>query len=171
MSFNRGNDDRRDRASREMFKTVCSNCGRECEVPFQPTSGKPVYCDDCFREKNGRGESGSGERRENRDRRDRGDRRGGGRPDRFGGGRFDDRRSQSPAPSQSNEINQIKFQIDQLNAKMDRILGIIAPAPVEEAVEEAESAPAPKKTKTTKKKTAEVAIEASVETPLEVPEE
>src|SRR3990167_624258 len=37
-----------DRGPREMFKTTCSNCGKECEVPFRPTNGKPVYCSDCF---------------------------------------------------------------------------------------------------------------------------
>lgn len=33
---------------REMHKAVCSDCGKECEVPFKPTEGKPVYCKDCF---------------------------------------------------------------------------------------------------------------------------
>jgi len=28
---------------------TCSKCGRATEVPFQPTTGKPVYCSDCFR--------------------------------------------------------------------------------------------------------------------------
>ena len=39
----------RDRGPREMFTATCSNCGRDAEVPFRPTSGKPVYCSDCFR--------------------------------------------------------------------------------------------------------------------------
>ena len=39
----------RDRGPREMFAATCSNCGREAQVPFRPTSGKPVYCSDCFR--------------------------------------------------------------------------------------------------------------------------
>jgi len=39
----------RDRAPREMFTATCSNCGNEAKVPFRPTSGKPVYCSDCFR--------------------------------------------------------------------------------------------------------------------------
>ncbi|MDD3398975.1 MAG: hypothetical protein PHW93_05195 [Candidatus Methanomethylophilaceae archaeon] len=34
---------------REMTKTVCSDCGVECEVPFKPTEGRPVYCRDCYR--------------------------------------------------------------------------------------------------------------------------
>ncbi len=37
-----------------MFKTTCSNCGKECEVPFRPTSGKSVYCSDCFEKMGGR---------------------------------------------------------------------------------------------------------------------
>jgi CxxC-x17-CxxC domain-containing protein len=39
----------RDRGPREMFSATCSNCGNEAKVPFRPTSGKPVYCSDCFR--------------------------------------------------------------------------------------------------------------------------
>jgi len=38
----------RERAPREMFEATCSNCGKTASVPFRPTSGKPVYCDDCF---------------------------------------------------------------------------------------------------------------------------
>jgi CxxC-x17-CxxC domain-containing protein len=34
---------------RKMYKAVCSDCGNECEVPFQPTEGKTVRCLDCFR--------------------------------------------------------------------------------------------------------------------------
>jgi CxxC-x17-CxxC domain-containing protein len=37
-----------DRGPREMFTATCSSCGREAQVPFRPTSGKPVYCSDCF---------------------------------------------------------------------------------------------------------------------------
>jgi CxxC-x17-CxxC domain-containing protein len=33
---------------RPMFDTVCSECGKETQVPFQPTQGRPVYCRDCF---------------------------------------------------------------------------------------------------------------------------
>ena len=33
---------------REMHKAVCSDCKKECEVPFKPTEGKPVYCRDCY---------------------------------------------------------------------------------------------------------------------------
>jgi CxxC-x17-CxxC domain-containing protein len=36
------------RGPREMFPATCSSCGREAMVPFRPTNGKPVYCNDCF---------------------------------------------------------------------------------------------------------------------------
>jgi CxxC-x17-CxxC domain-containing protein len=29
---------------REMHKAVCSKCGNNCEVPFKPAEGKPVFC-------------------------------------------------------------------------------------------------------------------------------
>lgn len=33
---------------REMFSATCSGCGKSCQVPFMPSSGKPVFCDECF---------------------------------------------------------------------------------------------------------------------------
>lgn len=33
---------------RQMYPAVCSNCGKQTEVPFQPRSDKPVYCRECF---------------------------------------------------------------------------------------------------------------------------
>jgi CxxC-x17-CxxC domain-containing protein len=38
----------RERAPREMYEATCSDCGNVARVPFRPTSGKPVYCADCF---------------------------------------------------------------------------------------------------------------------------
>jgi len=37
-----------DRFGREMHKAKCSECGKECEVPFKPSGDKPVYCRDCY---------------------------------------------------------------------------------------------------------------------------
>jgi len=37
----------RDR-DRQMFSAICDKCGKECQVPFQPTPGKPIFCDQCF---------------------------------------------------------------------------------------------------------------------------
>lgn len=50
--FNRGGF-KRDFGPREMHKAVCSECGQECEVPFKPTEGKPVFCKECYRSKKG----------------------------------------------------------------------------------------------------------------------
>ncbi|MDI6642734.1 MAG: hypothetical protein QMD95_01595 [Candidatus Hodarchaeaceae archaeon] len=38
---------------REMHKATCSDCGAECEVPFKPTEGRPVYCRDCWAKRRG----------------------------------------------------------------------------------------------------------------------
>ena len=59
--FNRGNGGfggrsggfRRDFGPREMHKAVCSECKKECEVPFKPTEGKPVFCKECYAKKKG----------------------------------------------------------------------------------------------------------------------
>jgi CxxC-x17-CxxC domain-containing protein len=32
----------------QTFKAVCSECGVECEVPFQPKAEKPVFCQKCW---------------------------------------------------------------------------------------------------------------------------
>lgn len=36
-----------------LYKTICSKCGKDCEVPFRPTGSKPVFCRDCFRDNGG----------------------------------------------------------------------------------------------------------------------
>ena len=33
---------------RTMHKATCADCGNECEVPFKPTEGRPVYCRECY---------------------------------------------------------------------------------------------------------------------------
>ena len=38
-----------DRPARQMFDAICAECGAPTQVPFEPTSGRPVYCRDCFR--------------------------------------------------------------------------------------------------------------------------
>ena len=46
-NFGRGNRNF-GRGSQEMHKAICSECGKECEVPFKPTEGRPVYCKECW---------------------------------------------------------------------------------------------------------------------------
>ena len=36
------------RSERQMYPAVCSNCGAQTTVPFQPSGDKPVYCRDCY---------------------------------------------------------------------------------------------------------------------------
>ncbi|MBR5515041.1 MAG: zinc-ribbon domain containing protein [Clostridia bacterium] len=36
------------KTAREMFTTVCANCGKEATVPFQPSNDRPVYCSECY---------------------------------------------------------------------------------------------------------------------------
>lgn len=64
-NFNRGNRSERgggfrrggfggrssDRGPITMHSAICDNCGNSCEVPFRPTSGKPVFCSTCFEKK------------------------------------------------------------------------------------------------------------------------
>lgn len=37
-----------DRPQRTLYPATCSECGKETEVPFNPSPGKPVYCRECF---------------------------------------------------------------------------------------------------------------------------
>jgi CxxC-x17-CxxC domain-containing protein len=44
----RYNDSRGPRASRQMYTAICAACGKECQVPFEPREGRPVYCSECY---------------------------------------------------------------------------------------------------------------------------
>jgi CxxC-x17-CxxC domain-containing protein len=37
------------RPPRESHEVQCAACGAMTTVPFKPTSGRPVYCRDCYR--------------------------------------------------------------------------------------------------------------------------
>jgi CxxC-x17-CxxC domain-containing protein len=92
---------------KEMHKATCSECGNPCEVPFRPTNGKPVYCNDCFKGKGG----GSDERFPKRDFNDRND-----RPARsnFGG-----------SSNNFGSDNGVSKKIDELNQKVDRLVEMV----------------------------------------------
>ncbi len=85
-----------------MFKAICSNCGKECEVPFRPTGSKPVYCSECF-EKRSR-DAGHDNFSDRGPQRPSFENRGGG-----GGGE-----------SQSRELSAI-------SAKLDKIIALLTP--------------------------------------------
>ncbi len=93
-----------DRGPVEMHDAVCDNCGKNCQVPFRPTSGKPVYCSDCFEKQRGfepRRSEGRGDFRGNRE--DNGS-----------------RREQAPSYNQND--------LSQLSAKLDKIISLLTPA-------------------------------------------
>jgi len=33
---------------RQMFPVTCARCGKDTEVPFEPSQGRPVYCRECY---------------------------------------------------------------------------------------------------------------------------
>lgn len=94
-----------DRGPREMFQTVCDDCGNECEVPFRPSGEKPVFCSSCF-EKRGNGESEVRFSKREAPRFD----RGGSRNENTRGG------------SDNSELLQA---MSTLNAKLDKVLKVI----------------------------------------------
>jgi CxxC-x17-CxxC domain-containing protein len=96
----------------QMFKTICSDCGKECEVPFKPNGNKPVFCRDCFQGKRtfeGPRENNFPPRRPN----------------------FDDRGPHQGPPPPPPAPHREEFAA--LNAKLDKILNLLA---VKEVVKE-----------------------------------
>ncbi len=51
-----------DRSERQMFSAICTQCGKEARVPFQPREDRPVYCSDCFATQRGESSSAGGRR-------------------------------------------------------------------------------------------------------------
>ncbi len=72
--------DRRSSFDRPMHTVICDKCGENCEVPFKPTEGKPVYCNACFKKNDN---------------------------------------------SSSRNSNQSRDELNQINAKLDKILEIL----------------------------------------------
>lgn len=89
----------------QMHKAVCSECGKSCEVPFRPSSDKPIYCNDCFSSKRG------GEDRGERKSFDRGPKRDFNRPA---------RESSFSKPSSDN--SDMKNQLRDISAKLDKLI-------------------------------------------------
>ncbi len=83
----------RDSAKPTMHRAICSECDKECEVPFKPSGDKPVFCRNCFKNK------------------------GGATPRESGGRDFAERRIPS-----GNNSNMTREQFEILNSKLDKIL-------------------------------------------------
>jgi len=114
-SFGGGSRDFGQRGDREMHHAVCSNCGKDCEVPFKPTGSKPVLCSDCFAK--------------NRDSEPR---------------RFSDRGDSAPrrdfAPREGGGAQNSK-QLEVINAKLDQVLALLNGAPKGKAAPKVVEAP------------------------------
>lgn len=110
---------------RQMFDAVCSNCGKDCQVPFRPTGDKPVYCSDCFEKMGGRNERGSSDR-----------------------SRFDDRKPREDQNKAQFEALNTKLDkiIDLLEPKN---IETVMPNPVVKKVKEAKTPKAKKESTTT----------------------
>lgn len=91
------------KSERQMYTVNCSNCGRECQVPFRPTGAKPVYCDECFAKLRGNSRGRNDER------------------PRFG--------SRNPRSVQrnGNADSQTRQSLQDINSKLDKILSILEP--------------------------------------------
>lgn len=156
----------RDGARSSMHQATCSECGQDCEIPFKPSNGRPVFCSKCFEKQNG------GSRQSNF---------GSDRPNRFG---FDDKKTYQAVCDKCGQDCQLPFrptagkpvfcdncfgkgahdkgfknnndsanstevikEIKMLNNKIDQLIKILTPnAPVEKV---AKSAKAEKKVETT----------------------
>lgn len=109
-NFGGSSDRGGDRARTEMYKATCSECNKVCEVPFRPSSDKPVYCNDCFSSK-----------REGVDRKPRGDAN-----NRAPRREFDRPAQQRPEIARSApDGDEMKNQLRDLNSKMDRLVTLI----------------------------------------------
>lgn len=157
-NFNSGNRSRDRRgSSRRSFgggdsrrpilhDAVCSECGKDCQVPFKPSGEKPVYCSDCFEKKGGSDSNRSRDRR--------------GSPRRS----FGDRDSRRPSQSNINDysISQLVEKIEILNTRLDTIIGLLSSAG------EKKAKPVENKTKKSKKSTPKKADKtAKALTPVE----
>jgi len=135
-SFGGGRD--RDRSDVQMYTAVCSDCNKSCEVPFKPSSDKPVFCNDCF--KNKRVSRDSREPRDNKGLKI----------------SFDNKRVFQQGGGDSQNY---KVQFETLNTKLDKILKILNP----DITEEVEKVFADTKYKKVEKKVDTVALKEAIE--------
>jgi CxxC-x17-CxxC domain-containing protein len=93
-----------DRGETTMHKAVCDECHKSCEVPFRPSSDKPVYCNECF----------SSKRKDD----DRAPRREFNGPKR----EFNDSRAQPSYAKPAVVSNDSTKQLSEISAKLDRLI-------------------------------------------------
>ncbi len=103
-------------APKQMHKADCAKCGSMTEVPFRPNGRKPVYCSNCFVKDDAAPQRSfsSGPRRE-----------------------FSPRPSFNSAPRDDRSMQDVKRELEGVNAKLERLISLMTPAAV--------AAPAPAK--------------------------
>ena len=79
----------------KLFEAVCDKCGNKCDLPFEPTGNKPIYCRSCFRES-----QGSNERF--------------GQKNRFESKKFDDRQESNMPTISSGDLEAINRKLDKI---------------------------------------------------------
>lgn len=90
------------RNDRQMFQATCSECGKRCDLPFQPSGNRAVFCSICFDKK-------------------------GPDSNHPAGARFSDESSFSERKSASEHCcESYKKDFELLNSKLDDILTMLA---------------------------------------------
>jgi CxxC-x17-CxxC domain-containing protein len=84
----------------KLHEAICDKCGNKCDLPFEPTGNKPIYCRSCFRGTKSESGSGSFEPRRFNDRKN---------------DRYEDKQ-ESNMPSASSD------ELEQINRKLDKIM-------------------------------------------------
>ncbi|MEI8339164.1 MAG: CxxC-x17-CxxC domain-containing protein [bacterium] len=118
----------RDNRDKEMFSATCSECQKDCQVPFRPSNGKPIFCNDCFSKQKGDDRGGREDRFPRRDFNDRG-----ARPS------FEKRSFDTPKTDDG-----VKVQLEAINSKLEKLIRSIesmtrVSAPVEKTIAKVEA--------------------------------
>jgi len=118
---------------REMYAATCKDCGKACEVPFQPTPDRPAFCQACFdKRKQARAQKGNGQKSQPQPKH---------------------QSQQQTSPSQAD----VSRRIDALNSKLDRLIAMMeshahaAPTKEKKIAKKAAKKTVKKKTATKKK--------------------
>ena len=163
-----------DKSDRPMYQATCTSCGKPCQVPFKPVSGKDVLCNDCFAKVRG---DEVFVRDERPTRVSYGDRSSFRSNDRDARPSYNDRGASKPwenkssAPAQGNN-DQVLKQLTSVSAKLDQLISLMAisnnkaqtskPAEVAPAPTVSKVAPVAKETKVAKKAAAPKKVVAKV---------
>lgn len=92
-------------AEKTMHSAICSDCGNPCKVPFKPSDDKPVRCSDCFKESKGDDFRSKDSFRPK--------------------GKFQSKSYSKPEKNYDKEFEFLRYEIEDLNEKLDKALKIL----------------------------------------------